>query len=142
MRRRRRRRRGASWSAARCSYGVIPPVGRRTVARSRVRAVVRGLNVRASSTSEGLLVPLPDWFLSTEERGNSDSSIPTWCAGNTAEPLIHGKAYFDRLVTEVETLRDGDHLFFTDWRGDPDERLRDDGPTIAELFAAAAKRGV
>jgi phosphatidylserine/phosphatidylglycerophosphate/cardiolipin synthase-like enzyme len=87
-------------------------------------------------------VPLPDWFLSTEERGNPDSSIPTWCAGNTAEPLIHGKAYFDRLATEVDTLSDGDHLFFTDWRGDPDERLRDDGPTIAELFAAAAKRGV
>ena len=41
-----------------------------------------------------------------------------------------------------EASRAGDHLFFTDWRGDPDERLRDDGPTIAELFAAAAKRGV
>ncbi|HEY0000060.1 MAG TPA: phospholipase D-like domain-containing protein [Actinoplanes sp.] len=39
-------------------------------------------------------------------------------------------------------MREGDHLFFTDWRGDPDERMRDDGPTIAELFAAAAKRGV
>jgi phosphatidylserine/phosphatidylglycerophosphate/cardiolipin synthase-like enzyme len=87
-------------------------------------------------------VPLSDWFLSAEERGNRDSSIPTWCVGNTAEPLIHGKAYFDRLVTDVSTLRDGDHLFFTDWRGDPDERLRDDGPTIAELFADAAKRGV
>ncbi|MGX6601072.1 phospholipase D family protein [Micromonosporaceae bacterium Da 78-11] len=87
-------------------------------------------------------MPLPDWFLSTEERGNPDSSVPTWCAGNTAEPLIHGKAYFDRLVTEVLTLRDGDHLFFTDWRGDPDERLRDDGPTIVELFSDAARRGV
>jgi phosphatidylserine/phosphatidylglycerophosphate/cardiolipin synthase-like enzyme len=42
----------------------------------------------------------------------------------------------------VEALRQGDYLFFTDWRGDPDERMRDDGPTIAELFAAAAKRGV
>jgi phosphatidylserine/phosphatidylglycerophosphate/cardiolipin synthase-like enzyme len=87
-------------------------------------------------------VPLQDWFLSAAERGNPDSRIPTWCAGNTAEPLIHGKAYFDRLVTEVEALRDGDHLFFTDWRGDPDERMRDDGPTVAELFAAAAKHGV
>jgi phosphatidylserine/phosphatidylglycerophosphate/cardiolipin synthase-like enzyme len=86
-------------------------------------------------------VPLEDWFLTADERGNPDSDIPTWCAGNTAEPLIHGKTYFDRLVEEVEALRDGDHLFFTDWRGDPDERLRDDGPTIAELFAAAAKRG-
>jgi phosphatidylserine/phosphatidylglycerophosphate/cardiolipin synthase-like enzyme len=98
--------------------------------------------VRASSTSKGLLVPLPDWFLTAEERGNPDSSIPAWCGGNTAEPLIHGKTYFDRLVTEVESLREGDHLFFTDWRGDPDEKMRDDGPTIAELFAGAAKRGV
>jgi phosphatidylserine/phosphatidylglycerophosphate/cardiolipin synthase-like enzyme len=83
-----------------------------------------------------------DWFLSAEERGNPHSSLPTWCAGNTAEPLIHGIRYFDRLATEVDSLREGDHLFFTDWRGDPDERLRDDGPTVAELFAAAAKRGV
>jgi len=87
-------------------------------------------------------VPLPDWFLSQEERGNPDSSIPTWSTGNAAKPLIHGKTYFDRLVTEVESLREGDHLFFTDWRGDPDELLRDDGPTIAELFSDAAKRGV
>jgi phosphatidylserine/phosphatidylglycerophosphate/cardiolipin synthase-like enzyme len=87
-------------------------------------------------------VSLEDWFLTADERGNPDSEIPTWCAGNTVEPLIHGKTYFDRLVTEVEALGDGDHLFFTDWRGDPDQRMRDDGPTIAELFAAAAKRGV
>ena len=87
-------------------------------------------------------MPLQDWFLSTEERGNPDTEIPTWCRGNTAEPLIHGRSYFDRLVTEVQTLGEGDHLFFTDWRGDPDERLRDEGPTIAELFADAAKRGV
>jgi phosphatidylserine/phosphatidylglycerophosphate/cardiolipin synthase-like enzyme len=83
-----------------------------------------------------------DWFLSEQERGNPDSSIPPWCIGNTAEPLIHGITYFDRLATEVDSLRAGDHLFFTDWRGDPDERVRDDGPTIAELFAAAAERGV
>jgi phosphatidylserine/phosphatidylglycerophosphate/cardiolipin synthase-like enzyme len=87
-------------------------------------------------------VPLPDWFLSTEERGNPNSSIPTWCIGNTAEPLIHGKGYFSRLAAEVETLSDGDHLFFTDWRGDPDELTSDDGPTVAELFASAARRGV
>ncbi|AGZ44554.1 phospholipase D family protein [Actinoplanes friuliensis] len=85
---------------------------------------------------------LEDWFLSADERDNPDSQIPTWCPGNTVEPLVHGKTYFDRLVTEVEQLGDGDHLFFTDWRGDPDERMREDGPTIAELFASAAKRGV
>ena len=36
----------------------------------------------------------------------------------------------------------GDYVFFTDWRGDPDEKMRDDGPTISELFCAAAERGV
>jgi phosphatidylserine/phosphatidylglycerophosphate/cardiolipin synthase-like enzyme len=56
--------------------------------------------------------------------------------------LIHGATYFDRLATEVQALRAGDHLFFTDWRGDPDEKMRDGGPTIAELFSAAAERGV
>ena len=60
----------------------------------------------------------------------------------TGGALIHGASYFDRLVTEVEELRAGDHLFFTDWRGDADQRMRDDGPTVAELFRAAAERGV
>ncbi|MBG0568918.1 phospholipase [Actinoplanes sp. NEAU-A11] len=83
-----------------------------------------------------------EWLLTTAERGNPDTSIPTWNTGNTVEPLIHGQMYFDRLLAEVEALEHGDHLFFTDWRGDPDERMRDNGPTIAEAFAAAAKRGV
>ena len=60
----------------------------------------------------------------------------------SAEALIHGASYFDRLVTEVEQLGSGDHLFFADWRGDADQRLREDGPTVAELFRSAAERGV
>ena len=82
------------------------------------------------------------WLLSAEERGNPHTAIPGWTAGNLVEPLFHGSSYFDRLVEEVQSLNAGDHLFFTDWRGDPDELLRDEGPTIAELVAAAAKRGV
>src|SRR3954467_3868150 len=54
----------------------------------------------------------------------------------------HGAASFARLADEVEALGAGDHLFFTDWRGDPDERLREDGPTVAELFTRASRRGV
>lgn len=87
-------------------------------------------------------MPPHEWLLTADERGNPDTSIPTWNTGNTVEPLIHGQSYFDRLVTEIEALEPGDHLFFTDWRGDPDERISDDGPTIAEVFAGAAKRGV
>ena len=75
-----------------------------------------------------------DWFLTTEERGNPATKIPDWCVGNRAEPLIHGATYFDRLVSEVEALTRGDYVFFTDWRGDPDEKLRDAGPTVSELF--------
>ncbi|WFE39556.1 phospholipase D-like domain-containing protein [Micromonospora sp. WMMD998] len=85
---------------------------------------------------------LRDWFLTAQERANPGSELPVWTTGNLAEPLIHGSAYFDRLVSEVEALRAGDHLFFTDWRGDPDERMRPDGPTVAQLFARAAQRGV
>jgi phosphatidylserine/phosphatidylglycerophosphate/cardiolipin synthase-like enzyme len=87
-------------------------------------------------------VPLTNWFLTAPERDNPVSDIPAWTEGNTTEPLIHGANYFDRLVTAVEELSEGDHLFFTDWRGDPDERMRPDGPTVAELFCQAAKRGV
>jgi phosphatidylserine/phosphatidylglycerophosphate/cardiolipin synthase-like enzyme len=83
-----------------------------------------------------------DWLLSAEERGNPHTRLPGWTAGNLATPLLHGTAYFDRLVEEVRSLNAGDHLFFTDWRGDPDERLREDGPTVAELFTDAVKRGV
>jgi phosphatidylserine/phosphatidylglycerophosphate/cardiolipin synthase-like enzyme len=85
---------------------------------------------------------LAEWFLTAEERGNPATNIPIWCVGNRAQPLVHGATYFDQLVTEVEALREGDYLFFTDWRGDPDEKMRDDGPTIRELFSSAAERGV
>jgi phosphatidylserine/phosphatidylglycerophosphate/cardiolipin synthase-like enzyme len=85
---------------------------------------------------------LSDWFLTTDERGNSHSRIPEWCEGNSVVPLIHGASYFDQLADEVEKLGSGDCLFFTDWRGDPDQLMRDGGPTIAELFCKAAERGV
>ncbi|KUI37824.1 phospholipase [Mycobacterium sp. IS-1590] len=85
---------------------------------------------------------LAEWFLTSGERGNPSWRLPTWSEGNQAEALIHGVSYFDRLVTEVEALGAGDHLFFADWRGDADQRLRDNGPTVAELFRAAAERGV
>src|SRR3954466_2480649 len=83
-----------------------------------------------------------NWLLTDEERGNPATRIPAWTTGNLARPLVHGAAYFDRLVEEVDALGPGDHLFFTDWRGDPDERLREGGPTVAELFTRALHRGV
>jgi phosphatidylserine/phosphatidylglycerophosphate/cardiolipin synthase-like enzyme len=87
-------------------------------------------------------VPIEDWFLAEDERANPASRIPVWTRGNLVRPLVHGATYFDRLATEVEALQAGDHLFFTDWRGDPDERMRPNGPTVSELFCHAAQRGV
>ncbi|SNT65631.1 Phosphatidylserine/phosphatidylglycerophosphate/cardiolipin synthase [Asanoa hainanensis] len=85
---------------------------------------------------------IADWFLTRAERGNPASDLPTWSEGNRCEPLVHGASYFADLVRSVDALVKGDHLLFTDWRGDPDERLLPDGPTVAELFARAAERGV
>jgi phosphatidylserine/phosphatidylglycerophosphate/cardiolipin synthase-like enzyme len=82
------------------------------------------------------------WLLTAEERDNPGSPLPAWTEGNLVRPLVHGAAYFDRLVEEVEALGAGDQLWFADWRGDPDERLRPDGPTVAELFSRAKGRGV
>ena len=39
-------------------------------------------------------------------------------------------------------MQSGDLLLFTDWRGDPDERLNGPGSEVATVFAAAARRGV
>ncbi|WP_197374686.1 phospholipase D family protein [Mycolicibacterium baixiangningiae] len=88
------------------------------------------------------MADLSDWFLNVDERGNPSSQLPAFCDGNLVEPLIHGATYFAALATEVEALGPGDHVFFTDWRGDPDQKMRDDGPTVRELFAQAAERGV
>lgn len=85
---------------------------------------------------------LDDWFLGDGERGNPACRLPAWCTGNVVRPLVDGVCYFPRLVEEVSALGPGDHLFFTDWRGDADERLTPAGPTVGELFAAAARRGV
>jgi hypothetical protein len=82
------------------------------------------------------------WLLTADERGNSATALPAWTSGNLCVPLVHGATYFDRLVEEVEALKAGDHLFFADWQGDADERLREGGPTVAALFGDALRRGV
>lgn len=85
---------------------------------------------------------IEDWFLSAAQRGNPASGLPAWCDGNAVRPLVHGSTYFARLAEEVAAMEEGDHLYFTDWRGDADERLGPDGPTVAEAFADAVRRGV
>lgn len=85
---------------------------------------------------------LEDWFLDREERGNSHTRLSAWVDDNTCTPLMHGAEYFARLVATVEELDAGDYLFFTDWRGDHDEKLSDNGPTIGSLLSDAARREV
>lgn len=90
-----------------------------------------------------------DWFLTAAERGNPDTAIDRrhpdrlpFTSGNEVRPLVHGATYFPLLHQCIEQLQAGDQLLFTDWRGDPDQRLRPDGPTVSSVIAAAARRRV
>jgi len=75
-----------------------------------------------------------DWFLDPHERPVTTN--------NEVRPLIEGATYYTELLAEVRRLRKGDLLLFTDWRGDPDERLDGPGTEVATVFCEAAERGV
>ena len=77
---------------------------------------------------------MSDWLLPSSARPQRK--------GNSVRALVHGATYFARLREAVDAAGPGDHVYFTDWRGDPDERLAEDGPTVADLLCSAAKRGV
>ena len=77
---------------------------------------------------------MSEWFLPESER--------PWTSGNLVVPRVHGATYFARLVEVIGATESGDRIFFTDWRGDADERLTEDGPTVAELLRQAAARDV
>ena len=57
-------------------------------------------------------------------------------------PRVHGADYFARLLEVIGATRPGDRIFFTDWRGDADERMTEDGPTVGELLRVGGARGV
>lgn len=83
-----------------------------------------------------------EWFLLARERGNGATSLGAWTAGNHVEPLIDGQAFFAALDRVLRDTDPGDLVMFGAWSGNPDERLTDDGPTVAEAFSRAAQRGV
>ncbi|GAA3141683.1 phospholipase D-like domain-containing protein [Kribbella aluminosa] len=86
-----------------------------------------------------------EWFLTAAERGNPATGLDSdgaWTEGNLVRPLVHGATYFQRLYDELSALRPGDHVYFTDWRGDPDEVLYDEGPSIGDLLCDLARSGV
>ncbi len=81
------------------------------------------------------------WFLSERERSNHATRLRAWSEGNEVLPLVHGRTYFPMLLKALEGAGDGDLVVFADWRGDPDERLTDDGPTVGRAFSDVARRG-
>ncbi|WP_344220832.1 phospholipase D family protein [Kribbella sancticallisti] len=88
---------------------------------------------------------MSEWFLTAEERGNPATDIDrdgSWVAGNSVRPLIHGATYFQRLYEELCALEAGDRVYFTDWRGDGDQLLRPEGPTVGEVLCDLARSGV
>jgi phosphatidylserine/phosphatidylglycerophosphate/cardiolipin synthase-like enzyme len=82
------------------------------------------------------------WLLGADERGNLAALEPPWTEGNEVCPLIHGRTYFDELLDGIGRLVEGDYVFFTDWRGDPDERLGGRRTEISRVLCEAAERGV
>jgi phosphatidylserine/phosphatidylglycerophosphate/cardiolipin synthase-like enzyme len=88
------------------------------------------------------------WFLSAAERGNAGAVIDRgastggWSVGNHVRVLVHGGEYYERLLEATAGLRAGDLLLFTDWEGDPDERLRAGGPDVESWLVDLARRGV
>jgi phosphatidylserine/phosphatidylglycerophosphate/cardiolipin synthase-like enzyme len=89
------------------------------------------------------------WFLTSAERGNPHTGIDrrhpdgqAWSAGNEVWALPHGREYFAELLRVIDATTAGDLILFTDWRGDPDQRLDGAGTEVAGVLAAAARRGV
>ncbi|GAA1849632.1 phospholipase D-like domain-containing protein [Microlunatus capsulatus] len=91
-----------------------------------------------------------DWLLSQEERGNPRTTLDdahpddtAWSTGNQVRPLVHGATYFAELAEKIAATGPGDLVYFTDWRGDADERLTGEaGSEVETLLSAADRRGV
>jgi phosphatidylserine/phosphatidylglycerophosphate/cardiolipin synthase-like enzyme len=92
---------------------------------------------------------LTDWLLTRSERGNPQTVLDdqhpgdaAWSTGNHVRPLVHGSTYFAELYERLEATGPGDLVYFTDWRGDPDERLTGEpGSEVETVLAAADRRG-
>ncbi|WP_351233356.1 hypothetical protein [Streptomyces sp. NPDC002133] len=90
-----------------------------------------------------------EWLLTPGERGNPANRLDNrrqdrtaWSCGNHVRPLVHGATYFPELLDAIRSQRAGDLLLFTDWRGDPDQRLAGPGTAAGTVLAEAAERGV
>jgi phosphatidylserine/phosphatidylglycerophosphate/cardiolipin synthase-like enzyme len=117
--------------------------------RASSSRVASGQYLRAMPTDEAAGGSQESWFLTSTERGNDFTALDrrrpgglAWSVGNRVETLVHGAVYFGRLLEAIRELGAGDQLYFTDWRGDPDQRLAGDPDSqVGEVIAAAARRG-
>ncbi|MFS0898417.1 phosphatase domain-containing protein [Mycolicibacterium litorale] len=81
------------------------------------------------------------WFLTAGERGNEATRLRAWTTNNAVRPLVHGRCYFAALADALAAAGAGDMVLVAGWRADSDELLTDEGPTVAEALASAARRG-
>jgi phosphatidylserine/phosphatidylglycerophosphate/cardiolipin synthase-like enzyme len=105
--------------------------------KSRLRGARAGVRLDAVAAGRTEL----GWFLTHEQRGNDATRIRPWTDGNAVRPLVHGSTYFSVLAEALSQGGPGDLIFFSDWRGDPDERLTDDGETVVDALSSAVVRG-
>ncbi|NMO88354.1 phosphatase domain-containing protein [Actinomycetospora sp. TBRC 11914] len=84
---------------------------------------------------------IEDWFLTADERGNAATRLRPWTEGNAVRLRVHGTTYYAALAERLADTGDDDVVLVAGWRGDGDQQLADDGPTVAEALAATARRG-
>ncbi|WP_340295512.1 phosphatase domain-containing protein, partial [Aquipuribacter hungaricus] len=129
-----------------CGTDLVDQAGGVPVVRApdgeELLRLLRERRTEGTDVEEGRLdAALRRWFLSAEQRGNDRTRLPAWSTGNRVQALVHGRTYFPQLAAELAAAGPGDLVMVSDWRGDPDELLTDDGPTVTEAFAGAARRG-
>ncbi len=90
-----------------------------------------------------------DWFLTPIERGNSATRIDarrgdstSWTEGNGVTCHVDGVSYFSSLAKVIRSLEAHDEIRFADWRGDADQRMSEDGTSIATLLIQSIQRSV
>jgi phosphatidylserine/phosphatidylglycerophosphate/cardiolipin synthase-like enzyme len=94
-------------------------------------------------------MPLDDWFLTLDERGNPATELDrrhadgtAWTEGNSGAVLVDGVEYFARLYEVLGQCGPGDWVSFTDWQGDPDERLDGPGTEVGQILVDLVAQGV
>lgn len=100
-----------------------------------------GLRAALDLDEAGREPRVDDWFLTEAQRGNPATRLRGWTEGNDVHLRVHGSAYYRNLAARLATTGPGDQVLFLGWRGDGDQRLGDDGPTVSQALADAVRRG-